>query len=906
MTKFKLLAACGLAVVLAAGAEAKPAAPAAAAVKTDLRTDPALRTGTLPNGMRYQILKNATPAHNASLRLRIDVGSMYESEEERGPDTNAMTTFQQTVYMLDLPETDKETVDTALFLLREVAGEASFTPSAIESERGIVLSEERTRATPQLRNAEDELGYLLKGDVLPTRLPIGSTDVLKTAPRERFVKFYDAYYRPERATLIAVGDFDVDEMEAKIRSQFGTWKGRGKAGPELPAAKIASRAAETHVFSEAGIPNRVALSWVTAPDLRPDTSAVRSEKLVEQLGLQILNRRLSRIASGENPPFIGAGTGRQDQAERAEITQVVAVAQPGKWQPALASIEQEQRRAVQFGFSQAELDREIAEIRARLVAAVAGAATRPTPALAQALVGNVDEDEVFTTPTDDLALFDQVVKGLTAEKVSAATRSLFTAGGPLVYLTSPTPVEGGEATLLSAYQASHSAAVAAGAVQQAQNWPYQSFGTPGAVAERRELAALGATAIRFANGVRLTVKPTKFRTDEILVSARSLGGQALVPADRPSPVWALSSGAFTLGGLGKMSFEDVQQALTSKVYAANFGVDEDAFVLSGKTRPEDLATQLQLLTAFAADPGFAPTGWERLRALSGTIHDQLASTPGGVLGRDAGALLHAGDRRWAMPTREEMAASTVADAKALLAGPLKTGPIEIVMVGDISVDEAVRQVAATFGALPARQDAALPAAALKTAFPAGTLVRETHQGRADQGLAMIAWPTTDFYADMKQARALNLLGQVLQLRLIDEIREKQGTTYSPNAGHSPSETFKGYGYMAAQIEAPPEKLDGFLADAAKIAADLRDTPIGADELQRAKKPLVENLMRQRLGNEWWLSQLADVQTRPEVGASIEQAQAQYEALTAADLQAVARRYLVDAKAWKLEILPEKK
>jgi zinc protease len=197
-------------------------------------------------------------------------------------------------------------------------------------------------------------------------------------------------------------------------------------------------------------------------------------------------------------------------------------------------------------------------------------------------------------------------------------------------------------------------------------------------------------------------------------------------------------------------------------------------------------------------------------------------------------------------------------------------------------------------------------AALKTSFPAPGTVRLTHGGRADQGLAMIVWPTAGFYADQKQTRTLNLLAQVMQLRLIDEIREKQGTTYSPNAGHSGSETFPDYGTMTAQIEAPPEKLAGFLSDAAKIAADLRTRPITADELQRARKPLVENIGRQRASNEWWLNELASVQTRPEAVRSIEGGLAQYEAVTPADLQKAAQRYLVDAKAWKLEVVPAKK
>jgi zinc protease len=270
-----------------------------------------------------------------------------------------------------------------------------------------------------------------------------------------------------------------------------------------------------------------------------------------------------------------------------------------------------------------------------------------------------------------------------------------------------------------------------------------------------------------------------------------------------------------------------------------------------------------------------------------------------VFGREFRALVRSGDRRWAYPTEEEMRASSIADLKRVLVPALASAPIELLVVGDVTVDEAIRQAAATFGALPPRTPLALDPPLAQIRFPAPALIRLTHEGRADQGMAFIAWPTTDFYADQKLSRTLNLLGQVLQLRLTDEIREKQGATYSPGAGHSGSDTFKGYGYMAAQIQAPPDKLEAFLADAAKIARDLAEKPIEADELQRARKPLIETLQRERSSsNGWWLTALTGIHDRPEVAESIRVSIPQYEAITPADLQAAARRFLVEEKAWK--------
>jgi zinc protease len=353
-----------------------------------------------------------------------------------------------------------------------------------------------------------------------------------------------------------------------------------------------------------------------------------------------------------------------------------------------------------------------------------------------------------------------------------------------------------------------------------------------------------------------------------------------------------------------MTFEDMQEALNDRVYSAVLGADEADFLLGGVTRPADLAVEMQVLAASMTDPGWRPAGWNRLRSLSGTIHDQLASTPSGVFARDARVLLHDGDRRWATPTREEMAASSIADARAVLDEPLARAPIEVTIVGDVDVEEAIRQTAATFGALPPRAD--IPEPAERIRFPAGTAepIRLTHRGRADQGLAYIAWPTQGFYDSPRQARALNLLSSVFQLRLIQKIREEQGTTYSPQASHDPSEAYPGYGLLSARIEARPEALAGFLRDAEAIAADLRDRPIDADEMERARRPLVDSIQRARHGNAWWIGNLARIQTDPRVTAMIQSQLADYAAMTPAELQAAARAFLVPGRAWKAIVVPE--
>jgi zinc protease len=275
--------------------------------------------------------------------------------------------------------------------------------------------------------------------------------------------------------------------------------------------------------------------------------------------------------------------------------------------------------------------------------------------------------------------------------------------------------------------------------------------------------------------------------------------------------------------------------------------------------------------------------------------------------RDGAALLHGGDRRWASPSRDELAATTIADIRALVEPSLTQGPVEVTIVGDITIDDAIRQVAATFGTLARRPDPAppAPAGAMPRLLPAATAepVQLTHGGRPDQALAMVAWPTGDYYADLHRTQAVNLLADLFTSRLLQELRERQGTAYSPGAEHDASRFLPGYGLLMGMIEARPEALPGFLRDAERIAADLSARPVDADELQRALQPRLETLQRARSSNDWWLTNLARIQQDPRVAAALISELADYRAITPAAVQRAAREVLQPGRAWSMVVVP---
>jgi len=408
---------------------------------SDVAVDPDIRFGSLPNGMRYAIRRQAIPPGQAAVRFWFEAGSLDESDAQQGlahflehmafkgskavpenemirilqrhglafgADTNAQTQFSQTIYQLDLPHTDEQSLDTALMLMRETASNLTLSQDAMDHERGVVLSEERARDTPSYRILKERFAFLFRGQRLPTRYPIGQVEVLKNAPVGQIADFYHRFYRPERAVLVVAGDFDPATVEAKIKARFSDWKPTGPAGVDPDLGQVKPRGAEARVVVEAGAPLGLQLVWTRPPDLSPDTVAKRRRDTVRLLGFAVMNRRFQALARSAQPPFLGAAAFRSDQEHSADVTMVLANAQPDRWRPALEAVEQETRRVVQYGVRQDELDREITELRATLKARAAGAATRRQSELADEIVGALDDQEVVTNPVQDLAFFETV------------------------------------------------------------------------------------------------------------------------------------------------------------------------------------------------------------------------------------------------------------------------------------------------------------------------------------------------------------------------------------------------------------------------------------------------------------------------------------------------------------------
>lgn len=904
---------------------------------TDVTPDPSIRYGTLPNGMKYAIMHNATPKGTASVRLQFSFGSIGEAENERGlahfiehmafngtthvpegdmvkilerqglafgPDTNAVTDFDTTTYMLDLPKSDDDLIDTAMFLFREVASEIKFDPAAVDRERGVILGEERARDNFQLHQLVDMIGFQAPETPYPNRLPIGVDAVLKIAKADTIKDLYHRYYRPENATLVFVGDADPATVEGKIKKAFVDWKDVGPAGAPLPRGKVdLARPAAFDTFVDPAVATTVNYTVARPWNDPADTMAERHHDIAEALALAMFNRRLQKLVNQPGSPLLGGAMDTDEERDAALTTAVTLAAKDGAWKDALSVAEQEVRRAVEHGFTPTELKTQITDMSGALHAAAEQEDTRTNQSLANAVLGVVGRDKFVTTPKFRATDFDSAAKTITPAEVNAVFRELWTGSPPLVHVSAKQDIP--KQQLADAFKASRAVAVAAPKESAAQVFAYDSFGKAGTVATDKRIDDLGVRTIRFANNVRLNIKKTDFEAGKVRFMVRLGDGMLDLPKDEPglAPMLTITSAT---AGLKKHSLEELKDLLAGKVITVGSKVEDDAFVASGATTPQDLALQMKVSAAYLLDPGFRSEAASQWANAVPVIEKQLNAQPEAVAGVRLPILLASGDQRFGMPEATVLTKRNFDEAKTALAPVIASAPIEITIVGDVDENAVIAAVAKTFGALPERKLSDPVSADLKKAsFRADRRpIVLTHDGPQDKALVEAVWPTSDD-SNYREVIGIELLKDVLDLMLTDSVREKLGDSYGVSLQSAMSDTFKGFGYLSVAAVVAPDKTDEVQQAIAEAAAQLRDQPASVDLLARARNPELEKVDRQLRDNGYWIAALAKAQSEPERLDRIRQKKALMQSITASDIQKLARKYLQPGDLQKVQIVSSK-
>jgi zinc protease len=905
--------------------------------RSDIEADPAIVYGQLDNGLRYAILENQTPPNTASIRMAFNVGSMVESDDQLGlahfiehmafngsenvaegdmvalleryglqfgPDTNAGTNREYVVYQLDMPETDDDTIDTGLFLMRETASNLTLEIGAIDRERDIILSEERVRNTPIRRWSNAMMEFRYPGSLVARRDAIGTPEVISTAPREAFARYYETYYTADRAMLVIVGDIDAASIEARIASTFGDWES-GDSAMDAPIAGAVDveRGFETGYFHDPEFFTVLTVESVQPDQIEADTVASRFEGLLDSLATSIVSRRMTTIINSGTSPLLQAGAGYStDEYGFAARANFLAVSRPDRWEEALGIVEQELRRALEFGFTQFELDEQLTNLRTSLETAVEGADTRSSAGLSNALWSSWRYNQVFSHPADVLARYNSMEADITIEAIHAAFWEQWSGNGPLVFLATSLDIENAEDRVAEVWMQSQQTTVEAMEEIELADWAYEDFGVPGDVVERSEIEDMGITRLVFDNGVRVSLKQTEFENDIIRINL-TFGRGDIEPLTE-AVVDNVASNVFTSGGLEAHSVDDLSRILAGRNVGASFSVNSGSFSMSGVTTPDDVALQFQLFAAYLTAPGYRAESLAQYRASRPELRRSMGSTPAGVRNRDVSRMLRSGDARYGFPTPEEVEQVDLDDVRAFLTPALEQAPIEVTIVGDFEEAAVIDAISATLGALsdraadwpdyPENRNLQFPDAT-------DTPIVLTHNGGADQALVNVYWPTTDD-SDIRRSRIIRLMRAVMALKLTERLREGEAFTYSASSSNVESFYHPDFGYLYVGADIRAENIDAVYEAIGLIAADMANGEIEDDELLRARRPLIEQIQNAFESNPAWLGWLTQSFEYPERLDRIRTITDDYSDITLDEIVDVAREYLTADTAYRVSIV----
>ncbi len=893
---------------------------------SDLPVNPRIHFGALASGLRYAWLDNPEPEQRVYLRLHVNAGSLGETASERGiahflehmafngskhfapgtlvewlqqhglgfgGDTNAFTSFGQTIYMLDLPTADEAMVADGLRVLRDVTDGLLLLDEEIGSEKGVIDGEERESDSAEFRAMCKTLETVFAGTLIPQRMPIGTKAARDTFESKAMRAFYERWYRPENCTLLVVGDLDGRDPTHQIAAAFGDLVAPAAPLATEPPLGVPTLEKKAFVVFDAEIPTVTLQVQLLRPYVEePDNRATRLRDLALDHARQMVNLRFSELTQKPETPFNGAqlaSGGGLDLLDGEELTVDCA---PEKWPAALTAVQTELRRALQHGFEQAELD----EIRAGelrgLDEAVESEKTSDSDGFVDELLAACEERWVPTDAATDAALLKPAITALTVEQCHQALAKAWSKGTLVLSAVGGLDLgPEGEKKLTAAWAASSESDVTANPEESASGWGYASDPSKaGKVAARATDAAFGFEEVTFENGVRLLLKKTDFKEREILL--RALVGEGTLSLDvKESPLRLFTQMTFGGGALGKHSADELRRLAAGKAVGVQFQILEDAFAFSGGTTKEDLAFECELTCAYLTDPGFREDGTTAFRRMLPQIYESQKHQPNGPIALQFLPKLYGNDVRVCFPPIEVEQAFTTSAVAGWLKPAFEGAPITFVVVGDLDVEATITAVARTFGLLPPRR--ARIAHDDRRRFPAMTPGLHESYSIATQvpnAMVVVQFATTDG-RDAATRRNLDFLVDVVNDRLRVEIREKLGASYSPQAGGNTSLVFPGNGNLAMQAMTEPAAADQLAEACLAVADQLAKEGVTDEEVARLRPEVLAHLRDRQRTNGYWLDALEDFHGSRDVRSDLATLLPHYETLTAAALTELAKKYL---------------
>ncbi len=599
-------------------------------LRTPLPIDPKIRTGVLPNGLKYYVRYNSKPEKRAELRLAVNAGSTAENDDQRGlahltkhmafngtknfkkselvdylesigtkfgPDLNAYTSFDETVYMIQLP-TDTEAILTKGFqILDDWAHNLTHDSIEIDKERGVVVEEWRLGQGADERMRRKYWPVLFKDSRYAERLPIGKKEIIEGCSQATLKQFYYDWYRPDLMSIVAVGDFDVDKIEKLIKEKFAAIPSKLNARPiiswNVPDTKELMVATATD--KEARYAS-VQLIYKHPKEVETTLGDYRRD-IVEGLYTGMLGSRMAELRRLPDPPFMAgfSSYGRMVRTIDAYTSQ--AICKEDGIERALTALVTENERVRRFGFTQTELDRQKAEVMRSMEKAFNERDKTESKSLTSECVRNFLNNEPIPGIEVEYNLYKRYVSGITLEEINRLSHVWITEGTNAVAIITapdkPTLKMPTEDRIREIVQGMRSLDVKPYEDKVLNKPLLEKKPVAGKVTETKEVKEYGITEWKLSNGARVILKPTDFKNDEILFAASAFGGTSLYP-DKDYLSAAYSSTIIDESGLGEFDANALEKLLAGKIANVSPGISELQQGLNGSCTPQDMETMLQM------------------------------------------------------------------------------------------------------------------------------------------------------------------------------------------------------------------------------------------------------------------------------------------------------------------------
>ncbi len=952
-----LLPALLLPTPLAAQQASQPApvaapVPPASGWKTgsDIPLDPAFITGTLPNGVRYAVRRNGEPTGRLSIRVHLRVGALMEEDSEQGwahltehmlfrgtkhfPDgegekawqrlgarpgshSNAFTSQSSTRYVLDISRADTDAVNQALTILADMMAHATLDKTLLEKEQKIVLAERAMRFSASEERIQIQRSrFYQPGHRAGERNIVGTPETLAAADAKTLRKFYHRWYRPERTTVVIVGDADPAMLITAISKAFGGWRGEGKSGAEVPQAPVPQTPTAATII-EPHYSDSWEMIWQSPPEVGAATVKRREQDVIDTVALMVLNNRLSEeIERSTDVVRATASTPRQTPLVPRRLSLLVQMAADSKPEEAGSALDRVYRivNGAQQAVQPEEVHEQLRNLARSYREAVEREARAQSPIIADAMVATFDPQTIFSQPTYNQAMLERLQPSITAGLISERLRALFGGRPRILYISAKEPRDGIAGLDAAVTRAMAQQPPAAIATAQASLDALVLAKPTAKLVSQSQIADLGITRARLSNDVEIALRPNDQLKNQISIRVRfGRGVVGRAPGDA-GLYWSIRS--LGLAGIGPFDRVALQRIGAGRQIVPQYMNDMDGAIISVTTTREDMADAMKLMVGALTQMRYDDVATRRFQAALKTGYRNFLSDPSSVMEITGSPLRYGGDARFRpLPSLMTINQFSPEAFKRFWTDELASGPVKVTIVGDFDPAKTLPTAIDMFSRLSPqktpepddrRKGVVAGAEKGKSRF---TLY---HIGDPDRAMSMLVYPTISGAEDLKSARAVQLTTFIVKQRLAEGFRAQQGGTYLANATSYTNRALPKFGAMMVSSELKPELIPRFEAAVREVMTDLATNGPSADSFARARTPMLAELETIRKSNAYWTQLLGD---DLDAGWVIDGARTYISgraALTPADVQQVAKNWLagengqLPPKAFVIEVLPAPK